>query len=334
MHCPRLDHFIRLNADGTVGKCGHMVNARGFKSFKELEQSNWIKELKNLMSADQWPEECRRCQQSELAKGESVRTNSIDRHRILYPKKEDYLIVGGVLDNICNSACQSCNPILSTKIGGLESSKNYPRVDNYEVFQALPLDRVVELDVNGGEPTASKNYKKILSNLPKNTKIVRMNTNGSRMIKEIEDILKNGTMVIVTLSLDGVGRVHDYARWPIKWIDYVRTVDAYLSLREKYKLLQIDFWTTVSCLNVNNLQDITKFAGDKDIPHDWAFLKTPRVLNVRYKNKLTTLAKNLHPDHIAIDEDNTTHLVEFLSRQDALRGIDHTDYLNLEEKDL
>jgi len=57
--------------------------------------------------------------------------------------------------------------------------------------------------------------------------VLRMNTNGSRMIKEIEDVLKRNIMVIVTMSLDGIGSVHDYTRWPIKWTDYKNTVKAY-----------------------------------------------------------------------------------------------------------
>ena len=116
------------------------------------------------MSQDRWPEECTRCKQSEETKGESIRTNSITRHKMLHPVRKDYLIVGGVLDNVCNSACQSCNSGLSTKLGSLES-KNYPRVDNFEVFKKLPQERIIELDVSGGEPTASKNYKKILETL-------------------------------------------------------------------------------------------------------------------------------------------------------------------------
>ena len=40
MYCPRIDHFIRLNKDGSVGKCGHMINAKGFGSYEELEQVN------------------------------------------------------------------------------------------------------------------------------------------------------------------------------------------------------------------------------------------------------------------------------------------------------
>lgn len=327
MFCPRLEHFTRLNQDGSIGKCGHMITDKRFNSHTQMENSAWLKDLKDQMSNDQWPKECMRCQQSEKVKGESIRTNSIDRHKLLTSVRKDYLIVGGVLDNICNSACQSCNARLSTKIGSL-SSKNYQQVDNYQLFKTLPQERIIELDVNGGEPTASKNYKKILNDLPASVKIVRMNTNGSRTIKEIENILKNGVMVIVTMSLDGIGKVHDYARWPIKWTTYERTVKSYKELQTKYKLLHLDFWSTVSALNIADLPNIEKFARDLEIPHDWAFLQKPAVLNVRYKNALTDRAKSLYPDDVAIDANNQEDLYSFIGRQDKLRGIKIKDYFN------
>jgi sulfatase maturation enzyme AslB (radical SAM superfamily) len=332
MHCPRIDHFIRLNRDGTVGKCGHMINAKGFDSYEELEQSDWMINIRKAIEQGQWPMECFRCQRSEKTKGESIRTKSIARHKVLHPMMKDYLIVGGVLDNVCNSACQSCNSGLSTKIGSLES-KDYPRVDNYSVLKKLPQERMIEFDVNGGEPTASKNYKKILKSLPHNVKIVRMNTNGSRIIPELEDVLKRNIMVIVTLSLDGIGDVHDYARWPIKWKNYEKTVGAYQALQKKYKLLKLDFWTTVSCLNIKILPEIINFANDKKISHDWAFLEKPNVLNVKYTNKFTSLAKHISPNEIATDKDNNIELEAFIQRQDALRGISiHDYYLNLRSK--
>jgi sulfatase maturation enzyme AslB (radical SAM superfamily) len=332
MHCPRIDHFIRLNRDGTVGKCGHMINAKGFDSYEELEQSDWMVNIRKAIEQGQWPMECFRCQRSEKTKGESIRTKSIARHKVLHPMMKDYLIVGGVLDNVCNSACQSCNSGLSTKIGSLES-KDYPRVDNYSVLKKLPQERMIEFDVNGGEPTASKNYKKILKSLPHNVKIVRMNTNGSRIIPELEDVLKRNIMVIVTLSLDGIGDVHDYARWPIKWKNYEKTVGAYQALQKKYKLLKLDFWTTVSCLNIKILPEIINFAKDKKISHDWAFLEKPNVLNVKYTNKFTSLAKHISPNEIATDKDNNIELEAFIQRQDALRGISiHDYYLNLRSK--
>lgn len=311
-----------------MGRCGHMVKTRGFESYEEMEHSDWLESVRTKMDRDQWPEECVRCQQSEETKGESIRTNSMKRHNMLKPVRGDYLIVGGVLDNVCNSACQSCNAGLSTKIGALEFNKDFPRVDNLEVFKRLPQERIIELDVNGGEPTASKNYKKILKELPNNVKIVRMNTNGSRMIGELEDVLKKNIMVIVTMSLDGIGDVHDYTRWPINWDNYKKTVDAYKSLQKQYKLLKLDFWTTVSCLNVLNFPDIVNFAKNKGIPHDWAFLDQPSELNVRYTNRFTSMAKHISPGQIAIDENNDDVLWEFIDKQDRLRNIDIKDYFN------
>lgn len=308
-----------------------MENGKGYSSFYELENSEWLLGLRSKMANNEWPEECIRCKINEEHNGESIRTKSIERHNILYPKNSDYLIVGGVLDNVCNSACQTCNSNLSTKIGSMES-KDYTRVNNHDRFWELPLDRIVELDVNGGEPTASKNYKKILSNLPSNTKIVRMNTNGSRIIGEIETLLKKGIMVIVTISLDGTGKVHDYVRWPIKWKTYCQTVDRYLMIRNTNKLLKLDFWTTVSSLNVNDLPNIQKFAKEKNISHSYSFLTYPDVYNVRNKNSFTMLARSLAPEIIASGKDNNKQLDSFISSQDRIRGINIKEYISVDAK--
>ena len=329
MYCPRLDHFARLNADGTLGRCGHMTTVKGFGSFESMSNSAWLTEKKNQMQRNEWPDECHRCQQSEEMTGESVRTKSIERHKLFLPVKEDYLIVGGVLDNVCNSACQTCSSQLSTKIGSLEF-KNYPKVDNFSKFWEIPQNRILEVDVNGGEPTASKNYKKLLTDLPPNTKIVRMNTNCSRIIPELEDVLKKNIMVIVTISLDGIGKVHDYVRWPIKWDKFTQTVNTYKEMQSNYKLLQLDFWTTVSCLNIKQLPDILNYAKNKKIPHAWALLNNPDVLNVKYSNPFTEAASSYAPNTIAVERDNTEELFSFMTRQDTLRGIEHRDYFNLD----
>ena len=290
------------------------------------------------MENNQWPDECIRCKQTEEVTGESIRTKSITRHKMLHPLKENYLVVGGVLDNVCNSACQTCNATLSTKIGSL-GHKKYIKINNFQKFFELPQDRIVEVDVNGGEPTTSKNYKKLLANLPHKTKIVRMNTNGSRMINELIDLLKNKIMVIVTISFDGTEAVHDYVRWPIKWEKFIKTVAKYKKLQEQYKLLKLNFWTTVSCLNIENLPNILNYASSNNIDHAWAFLNTPDVLNIKYKNPFTVEAKieflssnnktlqNI-ATHIAIEPDNSKQLSLFIKRQDYLRKININDYLS------
>jgi len=149
------------------------------------------------------------------------------------------------------------------------------------------------------------------------------------MIEELKHLLEKGVKVIVTLSLDGIGKVHDYTRWPIRWENYENTVDSYLRMRDKYKLLELDFWSTVSALNIGNLSKIVEFAEGKAIPHDWAFLTDPDALSVRYENRFTIPFKHLYPKQIAVDKNNQEQLQRFLNRQDRLRNISFEDYLSL-----
>lgn len=339
MHCPRLDHFARINHNGKIGKCGHMTGAKEFDSFDEMQNSKWLLGIKEKMNGGQWPAECMRCRMTEEATGTSIRLDMIERDRILSAIKKDYLIVGGVLDNVCNSACQTCHSGLSTKIGSL-SSKDYERVNNYETFFAFPQDRICEVDVNGGEPTASSNYKKLLKNLPNSVKIVRINTNGSKIIEELEELLSRGIRVIVTLSFDGVGNVHDYVRWPVLWSKFDTNVKKYIALRETYSNLRLNFWTTVSCLNVGDLKNIVDYATKQKIDHAYGFCIRPDVLDIRHENKLTGAAKeslsktdNELLNSIAnkcgsFKKNNDTELENFVSSQDALRNIDYKTYFN------
>jgi len=339
MHCPRLDHFVRLNHTGKIGKCGHMTGAKEFNSFDEMQNSSWLKGIKEKMQEQQWPAECMRCRMTEESTNTSIRLDTIERDRILSAIKKDYLIVGGVLDNICNSACQTCHSGLSTKIGSL-SSKDYEKVNNYETFFTFPQDRICEVDVNGGEPTASPNYKKLLKNLPESVKIIRINTNGSKVIAELEELLSKNIRVIVTLSFDGVDNVHDYVRWPVLWKNFDSNVKKYIALRETYANLRLNFWTTVSSLNVGDLKNIVDYATQQKIDHAYGFCIRPDVLDIRHENKLTVSAKEFlsKTDNELLNsiankcgsfkKNNDTELKKFISSQDSLRNIDYKTYFN------
>ena len=294
MYCPRLDHFVRFNPNGTVSRCGHMINAPMFGTLEEMDSSRWLLTVKKEFAKDHWPEECLRCQQTELENNSSIRLNAINFDKL--QTKKNYLSVGGVLDNICNSACLTCNDQLSTMIGGL-TSKTYPIIDNSNKFWSLPLDRVVHLDINGGEPSASKNYKHILANLPDSIQSVRVNTNCGIIINELEDLSKRGVQITVTVSLDGIGSVYEYVRWPVKWDKFYNNLMKYRAMPVKLNL-----WTTVSALNVDDLPNIIAFAKEHDIDHSYAYLTTPREL--------------------AIENKDTPESLAYIQEQKRLRGIE------------
>ena len=313
MYCPRLDHFVRFNPNGTVSRCGHMTNAPQFDSLSDMDFSKWLNKIKQQFEQDIWPSECIRCQQTESQGQGSIRLNAIEFDRI--QSQTDYLIVGGVLDNICNSACLTCNESLSTKIGSLKS-KSYPIVNNVNRFWELPQHRVVHLDINGGEPSASKNYKQVLANLPKNISSVRVNTNCSLMIPELEDLVKRDVKVTVTVSLDGIGAVHDQVRWPIKWDKFYQNLQKYQAMA----LTELNTWTTVSALNIGNFENILKFVKEHNLLHSYALLTMPDVLNVKYTNSLTLPYQHVMPGYVAVDKNNQTELDQYLIEQNSIRS--------------
>jgi sulfatase maturation enzyme AslB (radical SAM superfamily) len=291
-----------------------MISAPQFETLEEMESSLWLRNTKLSFAKGIWPKECQRCEQTEQINNSSIRLNAIEFDKI--QNKKDYLTVGGVLDNVCNSACFSCNEQLSTKIGSLKS-KSYPIIDNSGKFWKLPLDRVVHLDINGGEPSASKNYRHLLQNVPPNVKSIRINTNCSTVIPEVSNLLESGIHVTVTVSLDGIEDTHDYVRWPIKWDKFYKNLLTYKSMG----IQDLNTWTTVSALNIGDFSNILNFVKDHNLNHSYALLNAPEVLNVKYSNNKTLPFKDVMPGHVAIDENNQIEFDKFIEVQNKLRGI-------------
>lgn len=320
MQCPRLKHFVRFNANKTLSRCGHMINAPQFTSLEQLENSDWLKDITAKFENDEWPAECKRCQDTESVNNKSIRLNSIDFHKT--QTKPDYLIVGGILDNLCNSACQTCGPMISTKIGSLYGE--IIRIRNTDNFWKLPQERIVHLDINGGEPSYSSDYKEILRNLPPNVASIRLNTNCSTVLNELIPLANKGIDITVTVSFDGVNLVHEYLRWPIKWDHFLDNLMAYKAMP-----INLNLWTTVSALNIGDLKNIISFAQENNFNHSWALLEQPNVLNIRHVNFLTRSADV--PEElksiVASENINDKELLEYINKQDTLRKIDIKDYI-------
>lgn len=314
MYCPRLEHFIRFNTSGRVARCGHMINPPEFETLSDMDDSLWLQTVKDSMFQDVWPKECHRCEQTETINQTSIRLHALEFHK--HQLQPDYLTVGGVLDNVCNSACLTCDQDHSTKIGSL-ISKQYPIVDNTNQFWALPLERITHLDINGGEPSASKNYRQVLANLPKNVKSIRINTNCSLVIPELDKIVAQGVKVTVTVSLDGIGPVHDYVRWPIEWDKFYSNLMKYQSM----PITELNTWTTVSALNIGDFDNILAFVKEHNLLHSYALLNTPDELNVKYTNTLTLPYQNVIPGQVAVDRNNQIELDKFMTIQHTLRGM-------------
>jgi len=342
MHCPRLDHFVKLRSPNPARKnevvdvCCHMIDPPSFINYSTMKQSDWLQKTKDTFNEGVFPVECIRCQQVEELGLTSIRQHAIEFHNT--QTSPDYLIADVILDNICNSACQFCDPSVSTKLGSLYSS-NYVIVDNTSHLAELPLDRIVQLDLTGGEPSNSKNIKNLLKNLPVNVNTIRLNTNCSSFMNELIPLVKQGIHLSITASTDGINDVHNYVRWPIKWSTFLTTLLEYQVFAAAYPtLVDVNLWTTVNTLNIGDLDNIIRFAKDNSFSHSFNMLAWPPPLDIEFSNKLTLLAKakfansdndilNKLSKKIASKGNNQYQFDSFVKEQDALRKISIDDYI-------
>jgi sulfatase maturation enzyme AslB (radical SAM superfamily) len=303
-----------------------------FETLSEMENSEWLKTMKQSFRNNEWPDECIRCKQSEEVGVESVRQSANNVHKL--QTKPDYLRVDIKLDNICNLACQFCTPQSSSLIGKLMGLEN-PEVINADRFSQLPTDRIVEVEFSGGEPSVSKNCKYLLANLPKSVEVVRIITNGTKVVPGVVDCIDRGLNVHILLSFDGVGKVFEYNRWPLSWDKFDKSVQEYKSFGSS---VYISTSTTLNALNVNDLPNIFDYLELNNLHGAISFLSTPGALDLRYTNDYTIAAKaNLinHPNiristiakDIATLEDNNVEIKKFIRDQDLLRNININFYL-------
>ena len=374
MHCPRLDHFAKIlphdqkENQTVVMNCCVMTDAPLFNSYDEMMSSQWLSTTKKLFSKNRWPAECVRCKEQEEIGVKSDRLQWIDFHQnLLIDHGADYLIVSMMLDNVCNTACQFCNPHISSKIASLQklplkiqqigpygeklplhriSSKiaslqklplKIRQVGPYE--EKLPLHRITQIDLEGGEPSNSKNVKNLLANLPQQVKTVTIYTNARCFLDELVPVAERNIQVRISISLDGVGPVQEYVRWPTQWSEFCQTIEKYKELQIRFPdTVSVTFKTTICALNLVDLPNIINFAEKQNVRHSVSQLAYPRALQISSTNSYTLSArKQLEKSPIelcqqfalgtATQKENQQEIDKFIDQQDTLRKISIKDYI-------
>ena len=316
-----------------------MTNAPLFNSYDEMMSSQWLSTTKKLFSKNQWPAECVRCKEQEEIGVKSDRLQWIDFHQnLLIDHGADYLTVSMMLDNVCNTACQFCNPHVSSKIASLQKLPlKIRQVGPYE--EKLPLHRITQIDLEGGEPSNSKNVKQLLTNLPQQVKTITIYTNARCFLDELVPVAERNIQVRISISLDGVGPVQEYVRWPTQWSEFCQTIEKYKELQIRFPdTVSVTFKTTICALNLFDLPNIINFAEKQNVRHSVSQLAYPRALNISSANSYTIFArKQLEKSPIevcqqfalgtATQKENQQEIDKFIDQQDTLRKISIKDYI-------
>jgi organic radical activating enzyme len=163
----------------------------------------------------------------------------------------------------CNAKCKICNSNYSTewqKETGDYSVKSY----QYN-FTDEELSNCVKFIQTGGEPTLSKEFTSVLSRLSTinpDCNIV-IQTNGTGLPEEWIPCLQKLTNLTVQVSIDAVGLMLTYLRYPIKHNTILSTI-------EKLKqYCRVELLTTAYNLNIHRLSELIDVAIDLNLLENW-----------------------------------------------------------------
>jgi uncharacterized Fe-S radical SAM superfamily protein PflX len=127
------------------------------------------------------------------------------------------------LDYVCNLACVTCGPDLSTKWRSITNTKG-PTFANEELIRKtirnINLEQLETVHIYGGEPLLTRTHEIILEELSAYGKNITVwyDTNATVYPNErTMELWDKFHLIRLKFSIDGVGRSFEYLRWPAKW---------------------------------------------------------------------------------------------------------------------
>lgn len=371
---PFVHAFVTPNI---ISPCCAYTGDLKYNSKEQYWESTQLKHIQNNMLDNKRDPGCEICWKKEDRGFSSLRqhSNQIYNEHIQAVKKQSVaswpFYIDLRLGNLCNLKCRMCISEWSSQIATeILDNPNEDWIDN-------PQQKIIELDddtwnilhkwipfvrrvfMTGGEPTIIKKNleyidKIVASGHSKDVELI-FTTNATNINKAFKDVAKEFKSVSYNVSIDAVGDLARYIRYPSSWEVIDKNLRAIGS--------GVSFNTTIQWLNMTRLDEIfnyiencgidfggvwfqlvtdpayldpinaPKFMKEKCITDITNFLNRPFLQDEKYKNILYGELKNSLEQtkaYLTKNIDNVKYTKEFLKRMeilDRLRGQNLFDVL-------
>lgn len=259
-----------LNPNGMVRPCCTWQDFKGALTVQNSNTTNdpinsaeWNK-IREDMLADIPVKGCEWCYSAEAAGKMSSRLGS------LYwmvptenkPAPLEYLEV--TLSNLCNLACVGCWDGLSTKWSTENIKAGRPGqklIDNKFDWSKWDLTNLKTLKILGGESFMEQDrFAELLEYVDLAKIKLIIYTNGTILPNErLKSLIEKCRLVQFIVSLDGVGSVNDWVRWPGKFNEVVDNMNIYQSWWGNNKNIDLTTTIVVNIYNIFIMDDYINF---------------------------------------------------------------------------
>jgi organic radical activating enzyme len=279
---------VTTDPDGTLKPCcvsGDRILADdgtpyniGVDKLETIYNSNYYKRLRRDMLNGTKISGCETCYNNELNGRESRRliNNQVFKDQVFDSVTSElniqYLDIR--LGNQCNLKCRMCSPMNSSMIEDEFKNNYHPVLDKAYLKSNMALRDWYETTVfddninrhvpnlktlymTGGEPTLIKKNYDILQRLidsnqhEKVTLII--NTNMTNTNPKFYQLLKQFKKVVIQMSIDAIGELATYIRYPTDFDVVDETIKQLLSIGDNISLVA---GPVIQTLNLNKLVDL------------------------------------------------------------------------------
>jgi len=256
-------------------------------TIQEYIDSQFAKHLQENMINDQFPKGgCSDCI-NEMRSGRDTLFEAGNRK---YAMSQNFRIHDMEIKfgNKCNLGCVMCGPACSTLLEN-ESIANFDFIES-QGFEASSKriydgitpwfereDKMRELAkfasqarlirFTGGEPTVNGYLRKFLGYLKEYTTNIdlKLTTNGFKIPQSLLDSVNEFKSVWFDFSIDGVGKVNEFVRWPSKWSNINENIQRCAELQNAHVTVK----TTLHALNVHNISNICEWVTKNKHIVEW-----------------------------------------------------------------
>lgn len=252
--------------------------------------SPFMRETRQAMLRGEQPEVCRRCYiEEESGSGRSPRLDHTRYYAALVdtavaateddgslPFKPVYVDLR--LGNLCNLRCRMCSPsssaLLIEEWAAIRpdfSSKRLDALRNIDWFDQpgflKNMDAILEhadqLYFTGGEPTLAQGHFDVLQRCIERGVAGRIKlkytTNGTNIPKRLTDMWGQFAGVNLGVSVDGIGDLARYIRYPSNWKAVERSIRSFHQMSLENPKIEFSLTTAVQVYNATRLTEIFDF---------------------------------------------------------------------------
>lgn len=273
-----------VRPDGTILPCCKFDHDKEFGNVADQDPRNsrpWI-QLREKMLAGETIKNCNACYLEEQSDIESLRQQSLKFFSPSNKKITNLQQLEVSFNNVCNLACVMCSEEFSTrwqteksKHRGLESIGITAHGFDYLSWN---LSEVRQLKIIGGEPMLSQDkFIHLLNRLDRKNLSVMIATNGTVLPNtELRILLEECASVSFKLSVDGVGLVNDWIRWPSKFSDIEKNIDVIEGWWKNIDNIKLEFHTVVGVYNILYLEQLVNYVRRyPSWTHSWNWIRYP-----------------------------------------------------------